>query len=340
MPAVRTFSEIGLVNGSTGDPVLFVDYPGKDDAFLFDGGDNSRLPLARLADLQAVFLTHFHMDHFAGFDRILRANLDVDKTLFVFGPESAIERVYYRIKAYDIQFFPFQKLTMKVTELLPGKKRTALMECRKRFPPPDIVEEPWKGPLIHENADLTVEAAPTDHTSAGVAYALVERTGYHPDPVKLASGMLRPGAWVERCLTLLRSGTLPETELIIDGGKFTLGTLGEQYFASSKGARIAFITDTLWSETVQTGLIKLAKNASRLYCDSYYSITELKKAGQYRHMTAVHAAELATRAKVDQLVLMHFGRGHAGKYEALVEEARAHFPRVSADLRFAQSPPA
>jgi ribonuclease Z len=78
MPPVRTFSEIGLVNGSTGDPVLFVDYPGKDDAFLFDGGDNARLPLDRLRDLQAVFLTHFHIDHFAGFDRVLRANLDAD----------------------------------------------------------------------------------------------------------------------------------------------------------------------------------------------------------------------------------------------------------------------
>ena len=100
------------------------------------------------------------------------------------------------------------------------------------------------------------------------------------------------------------------------------------------------ITDTLWSEAVQPGLLKLAKNASRLYCDSYYCQADLKRAGQYRHMTAVHAAELAARARVDQLILMHFGPRNAGKYEALVEEARAHFPRVSADLRFAQSPPA
>jgi ribonuclease Z len=128
--------------------------------------------------------------------------------------------------------------------------------------------------------------------------------------------------------------------MTIDGGKFTLGTLGNQYFASSRGSRIAYITDTLWSDAVQSGLVKLAKNASRLYCDSYYSHAELKRAGQYRHMTAVHAAELATRAKVDQLILMHFAPRYASKFEALVEEARAHFPRVSADLRFAGLPPA
>ena len=36
MPPTRTISEIRLVNGSTGDPSLFVDYPGRDDAILFD----------------------------------------------------------------------------------------------------------------------------------------------------------------------------------------------------------------------------------------------------------------------------------------------------------------
>ncbi len=68
----HVISEIRLVNGSTGDPVLFIDYPGKDDAFLFDAGENGRLDPQRLGDLQALFLTHHHIDHFVGFDRILR----------------------------------------------------------------------------------------------------------------------------------------------------------------------------------------------------------------------------------------------------------------------------
>ena len=36
MPPARTFSEIRLVNGSTGDPVLFIDYP--------SGGSSSSTP--------------------------------------------------------------------------------------------------------------------------------------------------------------------------------------------------------------------------------------------------------------------------------------------------------
>ena len=62
----RTVSSVRLVNGSTGDPVLYVNYPGRDDALLFDAGDLASLGADRLKDLAAVFLSHHHMDHFMG----------------------------------------------------------------------------------------------------------------------------------------------------------------------------------------------------------------------------------------------------------------------------------
>jgi ribonuclease Z len=330
MAAVRTFTEMRLVNGSTGDPVLFIDYPGKDDAYLFDAGDLAALDMKRLADLAAVFLTHFHMDHFCGFDRILRANLDRDKLLHIVGPEGAITRVYERLKSYEIQHFPFQKVVFQVSEILGGKRKTALLDCARKFPEPEVKEEPWPGPVVFQNADITVEAVPTDHTAPGLAYALVERAGYHPDPSKLANGLLRPGKWVEDVLKRLRAGEDDETLIEIGGGKFPLGTLGEQYFAKSRGARTAFVTDTVWSEAVRPGLVRLARKAARLYCDSYYAFADLKQAQKHRHMTATQAAELAKTAGVEQLILMHFGPRYAGEYEALVEEARELFPRTSA----------
>ena len=71
MPAARCFSTLRLVNGSTGDPVLYVDSPGKDNALLFDAGDNAALSMQELGDLDAVFITHHHVDHFIGLDRIV-----------------------------------------------------------------------------------------------------------------------------------------------------------------------------------------------------------------------------------------------------------------------------
>lgn len=329
---IRPISEIRLVNGSTGDPGLFIDYPGKNDALLFDAGENGSLDMKRLGDLQALFITHHHIDHFVGFDRIVRANLDSDKTLHVFGPAGTIRKVYDRITSYEHPFFPFMKIVFRVSEVEGHRLRWALLECARHFPEPEVHEEGWRGPVLYANADLRVEAAAVDHTVPCLAYALVENAGYHPDAERLHQGLLRSGDWVGQVLELLRAETPPDTEVEVHGGRFTLGQLAQQYFAVSRGARVAYVTDTAWSETARPGLLKLARRAQRLYCDSYYAQAQAKQAAQYHHMTATAAAELAREAKVEQLILMHFAPRYAGRYQELVDEARAIFPRTSAEV--------
>jgi glyoxylase-like metal-dependent hydrolase (beta-lactamase superfamily II) len=73
MPRPRAFRELRLLNDSTGDPCLFVDDQGRDNALLIDCGDNAVLGDDRIADLEAVLLTHHRVDHFIGFDRVVRA---------------------------------------------------------------------------------------------------------------------------------------------------------------------------------------------------------------------------------------------------------------------------
>ncbi len=332
MAPARAFSTVQLVNGSTGDPVLYLDYSGGDNALLFDGGENCALTQDQLGDLEAVFVTHHHVDHFIGLDRIVRANLDRDKTLHVFGPVNTIQKVFDRVKSYEYPFFPFMKLCLRVHELLPGAMRVGEVSCAKKFAPPEVREHPWAGRVCYETEHLRVEAAAADHTVPCLAYALVERTGHHPDPEKLAGGLLRSGPWVQEALRLLRAGAPAETILEIQGGRFRLGALAEQYFVESPGARVAYVTDTLWSEAARPELVKLAKGAWRLYCDSFYAAAQAKEAAKHKHMMAPQSAELAKLAKVEQLVLIHFSTRYAGKYGQLVDEAAAVFPRVTAEI--------
>jgi ribonuclease Z len=69
---MRLLFEPRLVNGATGDPGLYVDVRDERRAVLFDLGDIAALPPRKLIRLSHVFVTHAHMDHFAGFDRLLR----------------------------------------------------------------------------------------------------------------------------------------------------------------------------------------------------------------------------------------------------------------------------
>jgi ribonuclease Z len=326
----RTISEIRLVNGSTGDPALFIDYPGRDNALLLDAGELGGIDIKRLGDLEAVFITHHHVDHFIGLDRIVRANIDGDKTLHLYGPAGTIRKVYDRIKSYEYQFFPFQKIVIDVHELMADRHLIARLECSRRFPEPEITEEPWKGRVVYKNADLEVEAVLVDHTVPCLAYALVEPPGMHPDPEHLTEGTLRPGAWVGNALELLRAGKPDTTTISIDGVDFRLGWLRDRFFKTSKGSRVAYVTDTAWSDSARSGLVALARRAKRLYCDSYYAHAQLSRAETHRHMTATQAAEFAKLAKVEELILIHFAPRYEGRYQELIDEARAIFPQTTA----------
>ena len=330
--APRLFADLRLINGSTGDPVLYVDSPGTNNALLFDAGDNSRLELERLADLNAVFITHHPVDHFIGLDRIVRANIDADKTLCICGPAGTIRKVYDRIRSYEYQFFPFQKIVLRVEEIGDGTIRTAHLECTRRFPEPEIAERAWSpGAAVFQNDEVLVEATPVDHVVPCLAYALVQRPGFHVIPERLDAGLLRPGPWIGRLVAWANSGAADST-LDIQGGRFSQSALAEQYLRKSRGTRIAFVTDTRWNDISRPGLLRLASGAQRLYCDAFYAEPQARQAEKYGHMTAPQTADFALQADVAELVLMHFSGRYAGNYQSIIDEARAVFPRTSAEF--------
>ncbi len=332
MAATGVSAEQVLVNGSTGDPVLYVDWPDEDNALLFDAGDNSALPMERLADLRAVFISHHHVDHFIGLDRIVRANIDSEKVLSIFGPPGTIQKVYDRIRSYEYQYFPFQQIVLDVVDIGPETLTRARLECSKRFPTPEPETNPRDGAVVFRSGANCVEAVAVDHTVPCLAYALVEGPGLHLDSEALAEGPLKPGGWIRQVQQRLQEGADPAATMTLQGLEFPLSRLAEQYFRRTPGGRIAFITDTLWSDAVREPLLRLAHRATRLYCDSFYSGAREAQAKKYRHMTARQAAELARDARVDELVLIHFSQRYRGRYEKLVTEAREIFPKTTARI--------
>jgi len=331
-----------MVNNPFGDPGLYISFTFRKRALLFDLGDLSRLSSRDLLKVSHVFISHTHMDHMIGFDRLLRLLLGREKRLHLFGPPGLIRNVKGKLAGYTWNLVENygNRFHIDVSEITSEAFRTAQFACQNGFEADaDPIVSPFEGWVVKE-PDFTITVAALDHLIPSFGYRLDERFRINILKTELDRLGLEAGPWLTEFKAALYRSDDPSSEVIIPpsepgvkGRLFQLGDLADRIAAFSPGRTIAYITDVLFSETNLDLMTKLAEGVDHLFIEAAFLDNDRHIAERTYHLTAGQAGTIAGKAGAKRYTLFHFSpryKGQEEQFRAEAEEAyREHLPTDS-----------
>lgn len=319
-----------LVNPPFGDPALLVEVLWEKRALLFDLGDLSTVRPAKLLKISHVFVSHTHIDHFIGFDNLLRLLLNREKTLHLYGPPGFLAQVYGKLSAYTWNLTTNYPFTIIAAEIYPGRIRYQSFACHDRFAPGKEKEESFPG-VIAEDPQMQVRIAHLDHFIPCLAFALQERFHINVHKEILTRMGLPVGPWLKELKMAIWRGEREDFLLPVpidaEGNKvqnFPLGYLQEA-LTITPGQKIVYVSDCLYHEENIQKILDLADGADLFFCEAAFLEKDAQRAATRGHLTAWQAGSLARRAKAKKLIIFHFSPKYEGEAYALYREAEEAF---------------
>ena len=325
-----------LVNGPFGDPGLFVELRWQGSAVLFDLGRNDGLPAADLLKVTHVFVSHTHMDHFIGFDRVLRLFLNRDKELLLFGPEGIRDCVAGKLAGYVWNLTDDYPFVFDVTEVTAGGLARSVFRASTGFRREDApVREVPQGdatpttPLLVDEGHFRVRTAITDHKIPCLAFAIDEPTHMNVDGDALARAGFAPGRWLAQLKDALRADAPDDTRLAVARSDRTTVemTVGElrSLVRVTRGNKFGYIVDTRFIPDNLAVLLPVMHDADILFCESPFLDEDRDQAAMRYHLTAAEAGTIARLSHARRLKVFHYSPRYQGRGDMLRQEAEAAF---------------
>jgi len=277
---MRPLLHPALVNGRFGDPALYVETLFEKRAIMFDLGEISNLSPRKIQRLEQIFVSHAHIDHFIGFDQLLRVLVGREKMIRLYGPNGFIDDVHHKLLAYRwnlVDRFIFD-LIFVMTEIDTDLgTHTAQLRLKNAF----AIEAADKGHLIdgvlHSEPSFRVMASVLEHRTPCLGFAIEETAHANVWKSRLSELGLQVGPWLrelKRAVIENRRDDYPiQVRLTSNTSNERVMLLRELRSAVTvtPGQKIGYVTDVADTLANRQAIIQLGRNADLLFIEAAFA---------------------------------------------------------------------
>ena len=313
-----------LINDVFSDPGLLIDFRFGRRAILFDLGDIHGLSSREILRISHVFVSHAHMDHFAGFDRLLRLLLGRPAPLHLVGPEGFIDRVRHKLGGYtwnllDQSSAEFSILVMEFA----GDRlsRACRFGARQAFAPHSAAAPGLPPGIVLDEEAFCIEASVLDHGIPSLAFAFQEKLRINVHKAGLDALGLPVGPWLNEAKRAMRRGGADDAPIFVAPDRpVALGVLKAKALRMITGQRIAYVVDAAYHPANIERIVTLARHADQLFIEAAFLEEDAAIAGRRRHLTAAQAGRIARAAAAVRVNPFHFSPRYLDREDRLHRE--------------------
>jgi ribonuclease Z len=325
-----------LINDPFGDPGVYVDFLYDRRALLLDLGDLGAMAPRKLLRVTHAFVSHTHMDHFCGFDCLLRVVLGRPKRIHVTGPAGFIGKLEHKLSAYswNLASQSAVDLCIDAHELgADNRLQTARFRFSSGFAREDLPVRTVPGGVLLDESNLVVRAVELDHRIACLAFSVEEKKHFNVWRNEVADMGLGVGPWLHKLKQAVMRGDPDDVEItarwrengIMRQATHPLHMLRKKLLKITPGQKVSYVTDAGYTLDNVGKIIDLVDRSDLLFIESPFLHEDADIAERKMHLTARQAGEIARRAHVRRFEQFHFSLRYEGQGERLRQEGLAAF---------------
>lgn len=290
--------------------------------YICDCGQASGFTVKEYQNTRAIFISHMHIDHFIGWDQIMRHQVGIQRTVSICGPRGIAKQIQAKIKAYTWNLIEENAITYEIREIVAEQLVQVYLLQPKDWAlvrQADILSSE-----IYQEPNFKVQFTILDHKTDSIAYRFDEQ-----DTIKIdlnGSGF-QGGAWIQTLKNAFAQST-PEVSLKIGQQVYKAGDLFH-LLSIKKGNALGVIMDHAANSSNHQKIGQLFSHCDTVFIESFFQAADIELAKAHFHSYSTASGQLMRAIGVKKAIPMHFSRKYTEEdIQVLIQEFDEAFEQL------------